>query len=126
MEDAVKLKKQLTRTRVFVFILVGLCFLFLVFAYVQMLEADRQATLAIEQKNMAEQARAEAERQLQLSLHMRAEAEQQARLSVVSGNEASEKHETVENLKKELEAQRKIAEQSHAEAKRMEVLARQK
>lgn len=132
MEDVVKLKKQLTRTRVVVFILLTLCILFFVFAQIQTIEAKKNMELANEHKVMADQARVEAERQHMISIVARNDAEQQRILSEEHAVKSGEKHESVEQLKKELEAQRKIAEQQkelaikNAEmARRMEILAKQ-
>lgn len=111
MEDVIKLRKQLTRTRVIASILSIFCVLLFVFAYVQKLEADKLMELAIKQEMVAEQARAEAERQHMISMEMQAEAEQQKMQSVALTAQTGESLETVEQLKKELEFQRKTADQ---------------
>lgn len=140
MEQVAKLKKQLTLMRVIVFILLTLCFLFFVFGYVQKHEADMLSQESSELKKMAEAAQAEAQRQrlmagqqLQIALSERAEAMKQKGMSEDQAVKAGEKSETVDQLKKELEAQRKIAEQNQVIAKsnqaravQMEILAKQK
>lgn len=132
MEDVVKLKKQLTRTRVVVFILLTLCILFFVFAQIQTIEAKKNMELANEHKVMADQARAEAERQHMISVEARDEAVQQRMLSEEHVARSGEKPGIAEQLRKELEAQRKNTEQQkelaikNAEmARRMEILAKQ-
>lgn len=75
MEDIIKLKKQLMRTRIFFFITLVVCVLFFVFAYVQKLEADRQTELSIQLRQQAQQmsemakaSEAEAIRQREIAL----------------------------------------------------------
>jgi len=67
MEDAVKLKKQLMRTRIVVIVLSILSVLFILFAYVQKLEANEQRIIAIEFSEVSEKWMAEAERQEKLA-----------------------------------------------------------
>ncbi len=62
MEEAVKLKKQLTRTRILSFVLLVFCVMFLVFAYIQKLDADRQRELSYELEKSAEVAKQESAR----------------------------------------------------------------
>jgi hypothetical protein len=88
--------------------------------------------LATEQKKIAEEARAEAEHQTMISIQARSEAVHQRMISQESATTTIEKHETVAQLKKELEAQRKIAEQNEVlaiknaeQARRVEMLATQ-
>jgi hypothetical protein len=125
MEDAAKLKKQLTLTRVAFFILLALCFLFFIFAYVQRLEAEKQMELAVELKMLSDQARADAERQHMISIQARDEAIMQKMQSEEYAARSGEKLETVDQLKKELEVQRRMAEQQKELAIRNAEIARQ-
>jgi hypothetical protein len=77
MEESVKLRKQLTRTRVVVFVLVIFSILFLIYGLMQRMEAEKQRSSWEKQTEIAEQVRAEAERQRMLAVQSQAEADRQ-------------------------------------------------
>lgn len=82
MDDAVKLKRQLSRTRIVVLILSVFCIMCLIFAQRQRIEADRNAEFAIKREEEANQMKNEARRLTEIATQQRAEAEQQRMLAV--------------------------------------------
>lgn len=76
MEEVVKLRKQLTRTRVLVFILLAFCFVFLVFAYLQKLDADRQHDRVVAIQNQMEDVKLDAIKNAEQARHMEIVAKQ--------------------------------------------------
>lgn len=81
MEETVRLRKQLKRTRVVAFILIVFSAMCLVYGQVQRMEAERERELSVQQKEIAEQAMAEAQRQEAMAAQSRAEAERQRMLA---------------------------------------------
>ncbi|MFN8334932.1 MAG: hypothetical protein U0U09_07355 [Cyclobacteriaceae bacterium] len=76
MEHTDQLRKQLTRTRILALTLTVLCGLFLIYAYVQKLEADRNRLEAWQMEQQAAEIREEAERQQAIAVENEKRARQ--------------------------------------------------
>lgn len=83
MEQINQLRNQLKRVRIVAFVVCIFCGLFLIYAYVQKLEADRNLF-------MAQRAQAEADKQRMVAEHQRAIAMQEMK-TAMSNHEAAQK-----------------------------------
>jgi len=118
MEETAKLRKQLARTRVAMFVLVIFCVLFFIYGYVQKLVADRYLTELMRTEMVIKQSREEAERQREIAEQKYQEAQNQHSGQV-------QQQPTIDKLKAELENQRKLAEENQRIAAENEQRARQ-
>ena len=106
-------KRKLQRARVTALVLASatiISILFLIYAFTQKLEADRQANIAKENARIAEE--------------RRVEADQQRAIADVRRQEAETAEALAEQRRKEAEEQRLRAEENEAEARRQEDIAK--
>ncbi|MCS6974860.1 MAG: hypothetical protein NZM13_10285 [Cyclobacteriaceae bacterium] len=129
-------KRSLRRARVTALVLgiaTAIALLFLVFAYLQKIEADRQSELARveaqraeEQAALAEQKRLEAEAASRIALSAQAAAERSQQEALAALKEANAQRLKAEAALREAERQRELAFQASQSEKEQRLIAEQK